>query len=160
AQSNKLSTVSDNIANVNTTGYKRASTEFSSLILKSGSGNYDSGAVKTTIRYAITDPGNISFTTSAADLAVHGNRFFVRSGPRGQPLPAGRRLVGPPQPRQSRQCGRILPYGFPGRRVQSLDEQFRRAAGRQHQSDAAAGSAPPPGDGKRQSGPRRRRHRR
>ena len=36
AQSNKLSTVSDNIANVNTTGYKRASTEFSSLILKSG----------------------------------------------------------------------------------------------------------------------------
>ena len=47
AQSNKLSTVSDNIANVNTTGYKRASTEFSSLILKSGSGNYDSGAVET-----------------------------------------------------------------------------------------------------------------
>ena len=53
AQSNKLSTVSDNIANVNTTGYKRASTEFSSLILKSGSGNYDSGAVETTVRYAI-----------------------------------------------------------------------------------------------------------
>ena len=46
AQSNKLSTVSDNIANVNTTGYKRASTEFSSLILKSGSGNYNSGASK------------------------------------------------------------------------------------------------------------------
>ena len=30
AQSNKLATVADNIANVNTTGYKRASTEFSS----------------------------------------------------------------------------------------------------------------------------------
>ena len=57
AQSNKLSTVSDNIANVNTTGYKRASTEFSSLILKSGSANYDSGAVETTVRYAITDLG-------------------------------------------------------------------------------------------------------
>ena len=57
AQSNKLSTVSDNIANVNTTGYKRASTEFSSLILKSGSGNYDSGAVETTVRYAISDAG-------------------------------------------------------------------------------------------------------
>lgn len=28
AQSNKLATVADNIANVNTTGYKRASTEF------------------------------------------------------------------------------------------------------------------------------------
>ena len=58
AQSNKLSTVSDNIANVNTTGYKRASTEFSSLILKSGSGNYDSGAVETSVRYAISDAGN------------------------------------------------------------------------------------------------------
>lgn len=77
AQSNKLSTVSDNIANVNTTGYKRASTEFSSLILKSGSGNYDSGAVETTVRYAISDPGNYHFTTSTTDLAVQGNGFFV-----------------------------------------------------------------------------------
>jgi len=83
AQSNKLSTVSDNIANVNTTGYKRASTEFSSLILKSGSGNYDSGAVETTIRYAITDPGNLQFTTSTTDLAVQGNGFFVVSDASG-----------------------------------------------------------------------------
>ena len=79
AQSNKLSTVSDNIANVNTTGYKRASTEFSSLILKSGSGNYDSGAVETTVRYAISDAGNTQFTTSTTDLAVQGNGFFVVS---------------------------------------------------------------------------------
>jgi flagellar hook protein FlgE len=79
AQSNKLSTVSDNIANVNTTGYKRASTEFSSLILKSGSGNYDSGAVETDVRYAITDAGHTQFTTSTTDLAVQGNGFFVVS---------------------------------------------------------------------------------
>ncbi|MBR0850620.1 flagellar hook protein FlgE [Bradyrhizobium diazoefficiens] len=77
AQSNKLSTVSDNIANVNTTGYKKASTEFSSLILKSGSGNYDSGAVETTVRYAISDQGSLQFTTSTTDLAVQGNGFFV-----------------------------------------------------------------------------------
>ncbi|MGY3075659.1 flagellar hook protein FlgE [Bradyrhizobium sp. LM6.10] len=83
AQSNKLSTVSDNIANVNTTGYKRASTEFSSLILKSGSGNYDSGAVETTVRYAISDAGNYQFTTSATDLAVQGNGFFVVRDPNG-----------------------------------------------------------------------------
>jgi flagellar hook protein FlgE len=83
AQSNKLSTVSDNIANVNTTGYKRASTEFSSLILKSGSGNYDSGAVETTVRYAIADPGNLQFTTSTTDLAVQGNGFFVVQDPNG-----------------------------------------------------------------------------
>ena len=83
AQSNKLSTVSDNIANVNTTGYKRASTEFSSLILKSGSGKYNSGAVETTVRYAITDPGNLHFTTSTTDLAVQGNGFFVVSDKSG-----------------------------------------------------------------------------
>ncbi|GLR85177.1 flagellar hook protein FlgE [Bradyrhizobium iriomotense] len=83
AQSNKLSTVSDNIANVNTTGYKRASTEFSSLILKSGSGNYDSGAVETDVRYAITDAGHMQFTTSTTDLAVQGNGFFVVSDATG-----------------------------------------------------------------------------
>jgi flagellar hook protein FlgE len=83
AQSNKLSTVSDNIANVNTTGYKKASTEFSSLILKSGSGNYDSGAVETTVRYAISDAGNLQFTTSTTDLAVQGNGFFVVQDPQG-----------------------------------------------------------------------------
>ena len=83
AQSNKLSTVSDNIANVNTTGYKRASTEFSSLILQSGSGNYDSGAVETHVRYAISNQGNLQFTTSTTDLAVQGNGFFVVSDTSG-----------------------------------------------------------------------------
>ena len=37
AQANRLGTVADNIANTSTTGYKRASTEFSSLVLESGS---------------------------------------------------------------------------------------------------------------------------
>jgi flagellar hook protein FlgE len=83
AQSNKLSTVSDNIANVNTTGYKRAETEFSSLILKSGSGQYDSGAVETHVRYAITNAGHMQFTTSTTDLAVQGNGFFVVSDASG-----------------------------------------------------------------------------
>ena len=80
AQSNKLSTVSDNIANVNTTGYKRASTEFSSLILKSGSGNYDSGGVET--RCVTPSPSREpQFTTSTTDLAVQGNGFFVVQDP-------------------------------------------------------------------------------
>lgn len=77
AQSNKLSTVADNIANVNTTGYKRASTEFSSLILRSGTGDYNSGGVETKVRYAISDHGPLQFTTSATDLAIQGNGFFA-----------------------------------------------------------------------------------
>jgi flagellar hook protein FlgE len=83
AQSSKLSTVSDNIANVNTSGYKRAETEFSSLILKSGSSDYNSGSVQTNVRYAITDQGSLQFTTSTTDLAVQGNGFFVVSNPSG-----------------------------------------------------------------------------
>jgi flagellar hook protein FlgE len=77
AQSNKLSTVADNISNVNTTGYKDAEAEFSSLVLSSGSGSYESGSVQTTIRYSITESGAISSTTSATDLAISGNGYFI-----------------------------------------------------------------------------------
>jgi flagellar hook protein FlgE len=45
AQSSKLSTISDNIANQNTTGYKRASTEFATFVTASGHGSYDSSPV-------------------------------------------------------------------------------------------------------------------
>jgi flagellar hook protein FlgE len=78
AQANRLSTVADNIANSSTTGYKRASTEFSSILLESGS-EYLSGSVKTDVRYAISEQGAFSYTTSATDLAVKGNGFFVVS---------------------------------------------------------------------------------
>ncbi len=59
AQSNRLGTVADNIANSSTAGYKRASTEFSSLILESGNGEYNSGSVNTDIRYGISQQGGI-----------------------------------------------------------------------------------------------------
>ncbi len=85
AQSNKLATVADNIANVNTTGYKRASTEFSSFILRSGTGNYNSGSVETQVRYAISDPGTANYTTSATDMMIQGNGFFVVSDAGGTP---------------------------------------------------------------------------
>ncbi|MGF1622095.1 MAG: flagellar hook protein FlgE [Rhodomicrobiaceae bacterium] len=77
AQSNRLGTVADNIANVNTTGYKRASAEFSSFIPQRSTNDYVSGSVTTTIRKAISEQGNLSYTTSATDLAVSGNGFFL-----------------------------------------------------------------------------------
>jgi len=85
AQSNKLGTVAENIQNASTTGYKRASTEFSSLILSSGKGAYNSGAVTTTVRYSIGDQGPITYTTSGSDLAISGNGFFVVSDQTGTP---------------------------------------------------------------------------
>lgn len=83
AQANKLSTVSDNIANVNTTGYKSASTSFSSLILPSGGGNYNSGSVETNVSYSVTQQGDTISTSSNSNLSIQGAGFFVVQGADG-----------------------------------------------------------------------------
>lgn len=85
AQSNRLGAVADNIANVNTTGYKRAWTEFSSFIPSSATAEYVSGSVNTDNRRGISQQGNLNYTTSVTDLAVNGNGFFVVSDAGGSP---------------------------------------------------------------------------
>ncbi|TCT07945.1 flagellar hook protein FlgE [Aquabacter spiritensis] len=85
AQSNKLGTIADNIGNSGTAGYKRATAEFSSLLLDSGPGSYDSGAVKSNVRYAVSQQGALNYTTSSTDLAIQGNGFFMVQDPIGQP---------------------------------------------------------------------------
>ncbi|MFP5076333.1 flagellar hook protein FlgE [Rhizobium sp. YIM 134829] len=84
AQSNRLSTVAENIANSSTVGYKRASTEFSSMILPSSSGNYNSGGVETKVRYSISQEGAKTYTTSKSDMAIAGNGFFIVADANGQ----------------------------------------------------------------------------
>ncbi len=84
AQASRLGTVADNIANMSTTGYKRASTEFSTMVLESGAGSYISGSVEPHTRHAISDPGALAYTTSTTDLAVTGRGFFLVSGPDGR----------------------------------------------------------------------------
>ena len=87
AQSTRLATVADNIANSGTNGYKRASVEFSSLVIPNANTNYISGGVATTIRYAITQAGNAQYTTSTTDLSIsNGNGFFVVQNSNGQPF--------------------------------------------------------------------------
>jgi len=85
AQANRLSTVADNIANSSTNGYKRANTEFSTLIVPSTQGSYNSGGVTTTVRNAISTQGVLQYTTSITDLAINGNGFFVVQNTSGQP---------------------------------------------------------------------------
>lgn len=86
AQASRLGTVADNIANSGTTGYKRASTEFSSLILPNVSGNYNSGGVTTDVRYAISEQGALEFTSSPTDLALNGSGFFIVQDTNGIPF--------------------------------------------------------------------------
>lgn len=83
AQANRLGTVGDNIANSSTAGYKKSSTQFSSMLLPSGSASYNSGGVETTVRYSINDQGSFTYTTSATDLAIKGEGFFVVQGSDG-----------------------------------------------------------------------------
>ncbi|TIS57206.1 flagellar hook protein FlgE [Mesorhizobium sp.] len=86
AQANRLSTVADNIANSDTTGYKRSSAEFSTLVMPTTGGAYNSGGVTTTIRSSISAQGVLQYTTSVSDLAVNGEGFFVVQDPSGTPF--------------------------------------------------------------------------
>ncbi|MGE7415885.1 flagellar hook protein FlgE [Methylobacterium tarhaniae] len=87
AQSNRISTVAENIQNSGTTGYKRSSAEFSSLLIAdTAGGNYNSGSVETTVRRSVMEGGTINATTSKSDLAIDGNGFFVVNDPSGAPF--------------------------------------------------------------------------
>ncbi len=85
AQANRLSSVADNIANSSTAGYKRSRADFSTLVIPSTQGNYASGGVNSTIRYAISQQGALQYTTSTTDLAVNGDGMFVVQGSNGTP---------------------------------------------------------------------------
>ena len=77
AQANMLGTIADNIANSSTTGYKRAAEEFSTLVLESGVADYASGSVKANTRTYNDQQGGFAYTSSASDLAIQGDGFFV-----------------------------------------------------------------------------------
>lgn len=76
AQSNRLSAVADNVANSSTTGYKRADTQFSSLVVPSGRNAYQSGGVNTHVRYDISQQGVSRATMRLGDTMIDGNGFF------------------------------------------------------------------------------------
>ncbi len=86
AQAGRLATVAENIANVNTNGYKRASTEFSSLLVEASESDYTSGSILTTVRHSVTEQGSPLSTTSPTDLAVKGDGFFVVTDSAGTPF--------------------------------------------------------------------------
>ncbi|WP_454288165.1 flagellar hook protein FlgE [Rhizobium arsenicireducens] len=83
AQANRLGTVAENIANSSTVGYKKASVQFSSMILPTTAGAYNSGGVETNVRYSISSQGTFSYTTSSTDLAINGDGFFIVKGSDG-----------------------------------------------------------------------------
>jgi len=78
AQSQAMSMISDNVSNVNTTAYKGAATQFSTLVTRSaGASTFSPGGVRAGTLYEIADQGLIQASDSPTDAAIDGQGFFV-----------------------------------------------------------------------------------
>jgi len=78
AQSQALSMISNNIANVSTIGYKGDNASFSSLVTTTSRGTtYNPGGVRVSTLQTVSQQGLVQGTNSATDIAVSGNGFFV-----------------------------------------------------------------------------------
>lgn len=78
AQSQSMSMISNNIANVNTVGYKRDVASFSTLVTASGrTSSYAPGGVRAITDKTVNQQGVLQQTNSTTDVAVSGNGFFT-----------------------------------------------------------------------------------
>jgi len=99
AQATNVEVISNNIANMTTTGFKRRRAEFQDLIYQNlrrvGSNSSDAGSVvpagaqvglgvKTAAIYRINEQGNLQQTSNSFDLAIRGNGFFQVTLPSGE----------------------------------------------------------------------------
>jgi flagellar basal-body rod protein FlgG len=98
AQQTNVEVISNNMANMTTTGFKRRRVEFQDLIYQNlrrvGSNSSDSGAVvpsgaqvglgvKTAAIYRINEQGNLQQTSNTLDMAIQGNGYFQVTLPDG-----------------------------------------------------------------------------
>jgi flagellar basal-body rod protein FlgG len=98
AQNTNVEVISNNIANLSTTGFKRQRAEFQDLMYQNlrrvGSNSSDTGSlvpsgsqvglgVKTAAIYSINEQGALTQTSNTLDLAIQGNGFFEVTMPDG-----------------------------------------------------------------------------
>lgn len=80
AQSTKFSTISDNISNSSTIGYKRTDVQFSTMVTGASiPGSYSAGGLQSDVRSETTIQGTVQSTATSTDLAISGSGFFVVS---------------------------------------------------------------------------------
>lgn len=74
ANATRLATISDNIANSSTFGYKRATADFESMVITeaAGSGSYSAGGVRASTTRHIDERGPLVGTANALDIAISG----------------------------------------------------------------------------------------
>ncbi len=98
AQQTNVDVISNNLANMTTTGFKRRRAEFQDLIYQNlrrvGSNTSDSGSVvpagaqvglgvRTAAIYRISEQGTLQQTSNSLDLAIQGNGYFPVTLPSG-----------------------------------------------------------------------------
>ena len=76
SNASRLSTISDNIANSATYGYKRVEADFHSMVISSQDGSYSAGGVRVTTQRLIDERGPLVSTNNATDIAVRGRGFL------------------------------------------------------------------------------------
>ncbi|MEA2741786.1 MAG: flagellar basal-body rod protein FlgG [Acetobacteraceae bacterium] len=99
AQQTNVEVISNNMANMTTTGFKRRRAEFQDLIYQNlrrvGANSSDSGTVvpsgaqvglgvKTAAIYRINEQGNLTQTSNTLDLAIQGNGYLQVTTPSGE----------------------------------------------------------------------------
>jgi len=74
ANATRLATISDNIANSGTYGYKRVEADFDSFVIANspGSGTYSAGGVRASTNRLIDEHGALVSTSNAMDIAIAG----------------------------------------------------------------------------------------
>ena len=78
AQSDSISMISNNIANVSTVGFKRTDAAFSSLVTSTDrSTSYSSGSARSIQKARIDQQGILQQSSSGTDIAISGNGFFI-----------------------------------------------------------------------------------
>ncbi len=76
ANAQRLASISDNIANSSTFGYKRVVTDFHSMVLNAGPTKYTAGGVRTTTDRLIDERGQLQGSDNATDIAITGRGFM------------------------------------------------------------------------------------
>ena len=79
AQSQAIAMVSDNLANSSTYGYKTTSASFEQLVTGASGAGYSSGGVISNSSSNISEQGLLESSSTATNMAISGNGFFVVS---------------------------------------------------------------------------------
>lgn len=89
----KLAAISDNIANSQTFGYKRADTDFTNMVLQQGTGSFQAGGVRATTFREVAAQGALITTNNSTDISVAGRGMLPVTNLSGLSAPTGDRTL-------------------------------------------------------------------